>query len=107
MSLLPELAQWMRKLEGDAQAPAGQPNTVADNYGEVAAFIEAYLDMNNVVTRKLRLKEAVTQHNTELTSICDARRVHPTTPCGGSKGIRCPDCPRTMGLTAGNRTITG
>ena len=107
MSLLPELAKWLRGLEADAQAPAGQPNVVADNYGEVAAFLEAYVDLDNGVTRKAKLQNAVKVHNDDLVATCTARRAHPTTPCGGKTGVRCPDCPRTLGLTAGNRTIPG
>lgn len=107
MSMLPELATWLRGLEAQSQAPAGQPNKVADDYGEVAAFLEASVDFANGLSRKLWLANSVKEHNADLVVTCDARRIHPTTPCGGSKGVRCPDCPRTLGLTGGNRTITG
>lgn len=107
MSMLPELATWLRSLEAQAQAPAGEPNKAAEDFGEVAAFLEAYVDLNDGTLRKLHLANAVKEHNADLVVTCGERRVHPTTPCGGSKGVRCPDCPRTLGLTGGNRTIPG
>ena len=98
---LPELAQWLRDLERQSQAPAGQPNLAAENFGEVAAFLEAYVDMDRGIVRKAKLQDAVKAHNGGLVDTCNERRAHPTTPCGGGTGIRCPDCPRTLGLTAG------
>lgn len=102
-----ELATWLRGFAADAQAPAGQPNVVAENALEAAAFIEAYVDMLSGLSRKVHLVECIRQHNADLVATCNARRADPAVPCGGSKGVRCPDCPRTLGLTGGNRTITG
>jgi len=104
---LTELAQWLRSRELALKPPPGQTNEISDNLGETAAFIEAYIDLGNGITRKLKLVAAVKVHNDDLVSTCAERRVHPTTPCGGKVGVRCPDCPRTLGLTAGNRTIPG
>lgn len=104
---LTSLAKMMRDLAANAQAPEGQPNDVADNYGEVAALLESFINIGVGITRRGRLTEAIKQHNIQLVDTCNANRADTRTPCGGKKGVRCGDCPRTLGLTGGNRTITG
>lgn len=101
------LGRWLRTAAKEAQAPEGQPNTAAENLNEAAALIEAYLDLEVASIRKARLVTAVKDHNANLVATCAERRAHPDTPCGGRTGIRCADCPRTMALTSGNRTIPG
>lgn len=104
---LPSLAKFMRDQAGYAQAPAGQPNVVADNYSEVAALLESFIDMESAITRKGQITEAVKQHNAAIGLTCAGRRADVRTPCGGVKAKHCADCPRAMGLTLSANNLAG
>jgi hypothetical protein len=64
------------------------------------------LPVGNVLQRMVNtMSKDVADHNANVTELCNARRVQPGAPCGGTSSTKCADCPKRLGLSMAAKTL--
>lgn len=98
-----DLLKWLRDFTVLAQAPAGQPNLVAENLKKIGDYLEQYSGDSMLAAMVVQMHSAIDQVNAACVGACNIRRP----ACGGSASKHCDTCPRHLGTALDSAPIPG